>query len=518
MKRWTFVTALAGLLAAGAAPASAAREPIGIEDLKPIFDSAETIVQFQIESVQANPTAAPRLVWEVRGPVLETIKGRLLPGRIAVHVESVVRSFDLPRAELEGKQFVAPLKPLGDEAERRFELVGTYAFEASSPEARALRELADAEAQRGSGGEGLRLTVRALEKVFPVQGPKMFELRLTNEGTESATYLQAPIAEREGKLYLMGQGAVRVRDMSGQIVPDKGNIVTNEAPPPPPTPALILPKASFVETLDLAKYYDLPAGRYTLVVMLATPTGNGRIPSNGLSFQVGAVDLPEAPPPPEPLALPVRDTGAPPPAAPKEALDLPAPASYQPGEPVVGLAGLLRPTKAHYALGEPIQVELRLVNLGPRNVAVDARLERTLTIQVTPLGESPAPLFVRQIIPWGEDTATPEARAYLQEGAFWGRTTNLNVLYGQALDALPAPTPEEISAGKNLSYERFGRNLFGFAKPGVYRVTATYRVARPKEAEGAPGTGPTTWWTGELETNPITIQILSPSAALPEGP
>jgi hypothetical protein len=92
------------------------------------------------------------------------------------------------------------------------------------------------------------------------------------------------------------------------------------------------------------------------------------------------------------------------------------------------------------------------------------------------------------------------------------------VLYGQSLDALPAPTPEEISAGKNLSYERFGRNLFGFAKPGVYRVTAAYRVARPKEGEGAPGAGPTAWWTGELETNPITIQILSPSAVGPTTP
>ncbi|HUX01302.1 MAG: hypothetical protein WBD63_05655 [Phycisphaerae bacterium] len=516
MKRWTVMTALAGLMAAGVAAAT--RAPLGIEDLKPIYDSAATIVQFQVESVQANPTAAPRLVWEVRGPILETIKGRLLPGRISVHVESVVRSFDVPRADLEGQQFIAALKPLTEGADRRFQLVGTYAFEASSPEARALRELAEVEAQRGAGGESLRLAVRPLEKVFTVDGPKTFELRLTNEGEESATYLQAPIVEREGKLYLMGQGAVRVRDLSGRIVAEKGNIVTGEAPPPPPTPALILPKASFVETLDLAKYYDLPAGRYTLVIMLATPTGSGRIPSNGLSFQVGAVDLPAITPPEEPIGIPVRDTASAAPATPKERLDLPDPASYQPGEPVVGLAGLLRPTKAHYALGEPVQVELRLVNLGPRNLAVDARLERTLTIQVTPLGESPAPLFVRQIIPWGEDTAIPDARAYLQEGAFWGRLINLNVLYGQSLDALAAPTPEEISAGRNLSYERFGRNLFGFNKPGVYRVKASYRVARSKANEGESVAGPTAWWIGDLETNPITIQVLAPSAAGPEAP
>ena len=517
MKRWTVMTALAGLMAAGVAAAT--RAPLGIEDLKPIYDSAATIVQFQVESVQANPTAAPRLVWEVRGPILETIKGRLLPGRISVHVESVVRSFDVPRADLEGQQFIAALKPLTEGADRRFQLVGTYAFEASSPEARALRELAEVEAQRGAGGESLRLAVRPLEKVFTVDGPKTFELRLTNEGEESATYLQAPIVEREGKLYLMGQGAVRVRDLSGRIVAEKGNIVTGEAPPPPPTPALILPKASFVETLDLAKYYDLPAGRYTLVIMLATPTGSGRIPSNGLSFQVGAVNLPEVPPTPEPIGFPAAEAGTTPaPAAAKERVDLPEPSSYKPGEPVSGLAGLLRPAKSHYALGEPIEVEFRLINQGPRSLAVDARLERALTVTVTPVGNSAEPLFIRQIIPWADDGNTvPEARAFLREGAFWGQTINLNVLFGKSLDAFPAPTPEEISAGKNLSYERFGRNLFGFAKAGVYRLTATYRVARSRAAEAAAGAGPPSiWWTGDLETNAIVIQILE--RPLEDGP
>ena len=519
MKRWMLLVTLAGLVSAGAAPSTlAARAPLSVDDLKVVYESASDVVQFQIESVQANPTAAPRLVWEVRGPILETFKGHLLPGTISVHVESVVRSFDLPRAELEGRQFVVAIKPLSEQADRRFQLVGNYGFEAAGAEATALRELAEAEAQRGSGGESLRLSVRPLEKVFQVDGPKTVEIRLTNEGSDSATYLQAPIAERDGQLYLPGQGAIRIRDLAGRIVPDKGKIVTGQVPPPPPTPALILPKASFVETLDLAKYYDLSAGRYTLVVMLAAPTGNARIPSNGLSFQVGAVNLPEAPPTPEPIGLPAAEAGTPrgdagttpaPPAA-KEQVDLPAPSSYKPGEAVSGLAGLLRPAKSHYALGEPVEVEFRLINRGPRSLAVDARLERSLTVTVTPVGNAAAPLFIRQVIPWADDGNTvPEAQAFLREGAFWGQTINLNVLFGKSLDAFPAPTPEEVSAGKDLSYERFGRNLFGFNKAGVYRVTAAYRVARSRAAEAAAGTGPPSiWWTGDLETNAVTIQIL----------
>ena len=512
MKRWMLLITLAGLVATGAAPAApAARAPLSVDDLKVVYESASDVVQFQIESVQANPTAAPRLVWEVRGPILETFKGRLLPGTISVHVESVVRSFDLPRAELVGRQFVVAIKPLTEQADRRFQLVGNYAFEAASAEATALRELAEAEAQRGSGGENLRLSVRPLEQVFQVEGPKTVEIRLTNEGEDSAMYFQAPIAERDGQLYLTGQGAIRIRDLSGRIVADKGKIVTGQVPPPPPTPALILPKASFVETLDLAKYYDLAVGRYTLVVMLATPTGNARIPSNGLSFQVGAVNLPEAPPTPEPIGLPATEADTTPaPAAAKERVDLPEPASYKPGEAVSGLAGLLRPAKSHYALGEPIEVEFRLINQGPRSLAVDARLERALTVTVTPVGNSAEPLFIRQIIPWADDgKTTPEAQAFLREGAFWGRTINLNVLFGKSLDAFPAPTPEEVSAGKDLSYERFGRNLFGFNKAGVYRVTAAYRVARSRAAEAAAGAGPpSNWWSSDLETNAVTIQIL----------
>ena len=517
------------------------RAPVGIEDLKALYREADLIVQFQVETVQAKTDINPRLTWEVRGPVLDVVKGSLLPGQMAVHVDSVIRAFDMRRSEMEGRQFLAAVKPLGDAAQRRFQLVGPYAFLADSGEAQALRQLAASDVEKGSGNTTLELAVRPLQPVYPVTGPKMIEVRLTNTGADSATYLQAPICEKEGRLYLTGQGMIRIRDLSGRLVPDKGTLALGQVPPPPPTPALILPKASFVETIDLARYFELSEGRYTLVLALAMPDGRGRIASNGFSFQVGAVNLPEAPRAPAAAPTGIPATVGPAPAAPPAprppeaapplpaetvslepplptvrrpaapAVEIPDPAKYQPGKSTAGVAGLLRPSKAKFAINEPVDLEFRLINQGPRTVAVDARLERTLTLQVQPVGDSPKPDVVRQVIAWPADgAAMPEERAYLREGAFWGRTINLNMLFGKSLEDLTAPTPEEVAAGKTPSYERFGKILFGFPKPGVYTVTAAYQVARQHPAGGSGDPArewPKEWWIGDIQTNPITIQI-----------
>ena len=530
--------------APGEAPpdTAGARAPVGIEDLKALYKETDFIVQFQVEQVQAKTEINPRLTWEIRGPVLEVTKGALLPGQISIHVDSVLRAFDMPRSDLAGKQFVVAIKPLGDATARRFQLVGAYAFPADSREAQVLRQLASADVEKGSGGQTLELVVRPLQPVYPVSGPKMIEIRLTNNGSDSATYLQAPVSEKDGRLFMTGLGTIRIHDLSGRIVPDKGNVTLGQPPPPPPTPSLVLPKASFVETLDLAKYFELPEGRYTLMLALATPDGRGRIASNGFSFQVGAVNLPPAPPtaerppagdrtpavPPMPEPAPAARTPPDltatelplpppvPPVRPVVEVQLPDPARYQPGKPAAGLAGLLRPVgKGKFALGEPVDLELRLINQGGRSIAIDARLERTLTIQVQPVGDSPPPLFARQVIGWPADAGpVPEERAFLREGAFWGRTINLNMLFGRNLDEMAAPTQEEVAAGKSLSYERYGKNLFGFPKPGVYTVTATYSVARPqKPAAPAEGEKPAAkepskeWWVGDLQTNSITIQV-----------
>jgi len=506
----TVALVVAAVAAAHVAPAHGQEDrPVtGIEDLKDLYKQAPLVVEFQVETVQANPAIEPRLVWEARGPVLEVISGRLLPGKISVHVDSIVRVFGIPRAGIAGKQFVLPIKPLGDIATRRFQVVGQAAFPANGREADALRQLARTDLEAGSGGQSLQLTVRPLDKVFPVEGPKTIEIRLTNNGKDSATYLQAPISEKDGRLYLTGQGLLRIRDTTGRTLPDKGNIVLGMVPPPPPKPALILPGANFVETLDLSKYFDLPGGRYTLVLILATPDTRGRIPSNGFSFQVGVVDLPEPPQPSPPKAVtPPKPPTSVTPAPPKPTSKVPDPASYKPGKPSFGLAGLLRPTKATYALGEPVEVEFRLINDGPRTLAVDARLERVLSIQVQPVEDSPQPLVVRQVIPWPADSdQMPEQRAYLREGAFWGRTINLNTLFGTSLDDLPAPTPEEITAGKAFTYERFGKNLYGFSKPGIYNVTATYTVGKPIAGANQP-TGLRLWWSNSVQTNTISIEI-----------
>jgi hypothetical protein len=145
-------------------------------------------------------------------------------------------------------------------------------------------------------------------------------------------------------------------------------------------------------------------------------------------------------------------------------------------------------------------------------MAVDARLERGFTLSVKPVGESPEPLFIRQVIPWPADTqGIPSQRAYLREGSFWGQVVNLNML--KSRDEVPPPTPEEIATGKDLSYERFGQTLFGFPKGGTYQVTATYKVPRPKPPADSPNAAPPTdWWFGELVTNPITIQVVEPTA------
>ena len=499
----------------GEAPGS--DHPHAFEDLKAIYDSADLIVMFQVDSVQGKPEVVPRLTWEVSATLLEVIKGKIEPGKIFVHVESIVRSFDLPKSEMEKKQFVAALKPLADITQRRFQLAGAYAFPGDGKEAQVFRQLAEADATRGSGGEGLSLQVKLAERIYPVDGPKVVEIVLLNSGKESATYVQAPILERDGKLYLTGDGRIRLLDATGHVVPDKGNVVSGQVPPGQTTPALILPLANFKEVVDLARYFNLSAGRYTLSVMLAPPSGKGRVVSNGLTFQVGAINLPEGAPkeaPAAPKETPATADTVPTigPIPKKEPPKLPDPGSYQPGQVVQGLSGLLRPGKSSYAVGEPIEVEFRLVNRGPRAMAVDARLERGFTLSVKPVGDSPEPLFVRQIIPWTADTqGLAPQRAYLREGSFWGQMVNLNML--KSRDEIAPPTPEEIAAGKDLSYERFGQTLFGFPKAGTYQVSATYKVPRPKAPADNPGAAPPTdWWFGELVTNPITIQVVEPAA------
>jgi len=497
--------------------APVARPAAGIEDLKALYKEADIIIQFSVDSIQARTDVSPALPWEVKAAIMEVIRGKILPGQILIHIEAPTRALGMPRTEAVGKEFVAAIKPMSG-TERRYQLMGPGAFPADSQEAEALRQLAKVDLTRGAGGQALELTVRPLVKAFPVIGPKTLEVRLTNTGTDSATYRQAPMTEQDGKLYLPGPGMLRIRDTLGRIVPDKGNILQGQVPPQT-VPALILSRASLVETLDLSKYFDLPEARYTLVLALTTPDGRSRIGSNGFSFQVGASSAAgREPTPPEPIRAvePVPDAAAqiempaPAPAAKPAGPAIPDPAAYRPGKVTLGLAGLLRPRKAQFAAGDPVEVELRLINDGPRTLTIDTRLERTLTVKVVPVAGSPDPRTERQLINWPPSPPMPEERAYLREGAFWGQTINLNVLPLRPQEEFQWPTAEEAAAGKNLTYERFGKILFGFPRPGVYNISATYTVARPKGPEGQPGPDSPMkdWWFGDLQTNTITIQIV----------
>lgn len=509
MRRWIpAVCALAALAtAAVAAPSKPInRDALGFEDLKAVYKNAPLVVEVQIVDHKSNPQISNRLVWEATAKVLALVKGQLSPPKISIHVDSFIRAFDRPKSEIVGKQYLVCLEPMSTEQGNHYRLAGGYAFAAGGQEAKTLRELAETQGQKGTPDSNLELKVKPLEKVYQPDRPKLVQITLTNTGKESARYIQAPMAEADGKLYFLGAGGIRIRDnATGELLSAGPKVVKRQAPPGPPEPVLLLPKQNFSRTVDLEEYYDLKPGRYTMSVLLETPDGQGRVGSNALTIQVGTVNLPaasEKPSVPEAIeAQPVASDEVEP-----AARDLPSPMSYSPGKPGNGLAALLRPTKAIYELGEPVNVEVRLVNTGGRTVSVDARLERTLRLNVTSVDGSPQPLFIRQVIPWPKTDGTPNQRAWLREDGFWGRVINVNMLYGTDLAEHEGPSGDDIAAGKDLSYERFGRNLFGFTRPGTYRVTATYRVPGPMK----PDKNGIHWWVGEVESNPIVIRVVKP--------
>lgn len=528
MKRTVWML-LAAAVAAGASAAWAqtGRQPLTEQELRLLWNQAPLVVQFEAES-RRRTTLDPQLVWEVEGEVLAVLKGDLEPGPLSVHVASIVRAFDRPGADLPGRQYIAGLIPLKDAGRRHYELVAGYAFAADGAEAAALRELAgDA---GGKGRPGLELAVKPMQKVFMLRGPKVVAVRLANNTDDSVTYVQAPIIEREGQLFLPGGGSLWIRDETGSVVPDKGTVKRGESPPASrrPEPAVIFPEASFTKTIDLGKYYDLSAGRYTVHLSVASPGERGRLAAEPVRIQVGAVNLP---PPPAPEPEP--DGGA---GAVDRSRDaggaVPSAGFYEHGEPRSGLAALLRPTQTSFELGEPVKVEFRLVNTSVRTMAVDVRLERTLTFEVTPVGDSPPPRSLRNTILWPEDEpGLPESRAHLREDAFWGRIIDVNWFHGKGEKDLPRL--DEVEGGDGFTYERFGRMLFDFHQPGLYRIVARYTVRRPRppqveptpEAESetaAEGETPKEkkaepvpldmrWWVGEVESNPVLVRITPPS-------
>ena len=100
------------------------------------------------------------------------------PGQFFIHVTSVAKTFDQTRLDVVHKDFVAMLRPLSANADRRFVLVGPRAYAADSVEAQQLRVLTQVDGGEGTGGSGLKLDVATLAKNYPVAGPKIVEVRL----------------------------------------------------------------------------------------------------------------------------------------------------------------------------------------------------------------------------------------------------------------------------------------------------------------------------------------------------
>lgn len=269
-------------------------------------------------------------------------------------------------------------------------------------------------------------------------------------------------------------------------------------------PAVINPEGSFRIDIDLAEHFDFPKpGIYGLNVGVTTPNGEVLRSTVPLQLTDGSAPANERPRPGQ------RPTG-------ELAADLavPSPEVYVPGQPVNGINMLLRPVKSEYEVGEPIKVELRLTNVDERkqSMNIDIRLERTLMVHVKEQGDSPVVRPFIQRITWNDKPTDGAALPYamLRPDSFWGKTININSLYGvDTTELLVSSVDPTKLLDSQLNYERLGMTLFSFDKPGVYRVDATYFVQ--------PRPGDLRVWAGKLTSNHVFIRV-KPGSAIGQVP
>jgi len=310
-----------------------------------------------------------------------------------------------------------------------------------------------------------------------------------------------PIVERDDTLYLSGGGRLHVRDTLGRDVPGKGKVLEGAFPRGVPEPALILPGAAFSKTIDLAKYFEMGReGRYIVTLLLDTPDGRGLLKSNEVSLRVapaGSVSIPRFP-----VVRRTADTS--------NATSEPRETDYKPGRVTAGLCGLLRPTKRRFRVGEPILMELRLTNVDRPMLNIDTRLERSLTIRVREKDGAAPVRVVRQVISWPQDKSDEFAArrmpvAWLPKDAFWGKVLNINSLYGVNPADVEPPSAEEIAGSGPFGYEKYGKTLFSFERPGKYEIAAVYSL--PRSPRGEPRGEHL--WTGTVITNTVVIEVES---------
>ncbi|MBN2584109.1 MAG: hypothetical protein JXL80_13670 [Planctomycetes bacterium] len=504
------VAAAAALLALGlSVAADVSAQELGrrfsFDELKSMVDDAQAVVVAQATGDPVSQGADESgLPWQVPFRVLKVVRGECKDETVLVYVASPISDLGTSRRDVSGSEFVLPLSPLEKLGQGHFRLVQSAGFISGTPEADKLLEVATGKATATGTAETapvattspLRVRIAAVDPPFKSGKPAPIRVTIENAGTEAVMYDSAPLETRDGGLYLSGRGMITVIDSRGNPAAAKDSLHMGE---PTEMPLVIRGERDYEKELDLGQYFDLSrAGNYMVQLLVGTPDGKEVLQSNTMNVQIVApADLPAARPVDEPEGpLAVR---------------IPSPEAYRPGEPANGMAVLLKPVKAEFAVGEPILMEVRLINAGDVPVTVDARLERTLLVAVQEQAGSPA---VRQMFqrPSGDDAPKTESYypyAYLRRLGFWGKVININSWYGR--DAASLVEGGDDKSQLTSSYERDGMTLFSFDEPGTYKVQATYSV-KPRGGEGPKV------WQGKTISNPVFIRVVKSDALVPVEP
>ena len=506
--------AVGGLLSLSVSAQELGRR-FSLDEFKSIVGSAKAVVVAQAMAQPASQGAegatGAGLAWQVPFRVVRVVRGECKEETIQVHLASPFADLGMARHDVSGVEFVLPLEPLEKLGEGHFGLIRSAGFATNTAEAAKMLELAEGkapaaavepaatgpEAAPPAAGGSLRVRITPVNPPFQVGKPALVRVTIENAGAEAIMYDATPLEIRDGGLYLSGRGTIKVIDGRGNPAPAKDTLHVGEATQ---MPLVIRGERDYEKELDLGRYFDLSApGNYMVRLQLDGPEAGDLLQSNATSVQVIAAAAE-----PRPAAQPADEPQGP------LAVRVPSPEAYRPGEPANGLSLLLKPVKAEYAVGEPILMEIRVINVGDVPVTLDARLERTLLVSVQEQAGSPA---VRQIFqrPAEDEPAAPGAfypYAYLRRLGFWGKVVNVNSWYGRDASSLVEGGNDK---SQQASYERDGMTLFSFDEPGTYKVQATYSI-KPRGGEGPKV------WQGKTVSNPVFIQVVKPDTRMPVAP
>jgi len=508
--------AVGGLLSVSASAQELGRR-FSLDELKSIVGSAKAVVVAQATGVPASQGAegvnGTGLAWQVPFRVVRVVRGECKDEAIQVHLASPFADLGMSRHNVSGVEFVLPLEPLDKLGAGHFGLIQSAGFATNTAEAAKMLELAEGKAPAAAAAEtpatgptaapsvasgALRVRITPVNPPFQVGKPALVRVTIENAGTEAVMYDAAPLEIRDGGLYVSGRGTIQVIDSRGNPAPAKDTLHVGEATQ---MPLVIRGERDYEKELDLGRYFDLSApGNYMVRLQLDGPEGRDLLQSNTINVQVIAAAEPR-PAVAQPADEPQRPL----------AVRVPSPEAYRPGEPVNGLSLLLKPVKAEYTVGEPILMEVRVINVGDIPVTIDARLERTLLVSVQEQAGSPA---VRQIFqrPTEDEPAAGGAfypYAYLRRLGFWGKVVNVNSWYGRDASSLVEGSSDK--SPQQACYERDGMTLFSFDEPGTYKVQVTYSI-KPRGNEGP------RLWQGKIVSNPAFIQVVKPDTRMPVTP